>query len=373
MAGIYIHIPFCKSRCIYCDFYSGVQTALLPGLIDALCIETESRVTDLNGEAVKTIYFGGGTPSLLQKEHFERLFDVIRRTYGMEDCAEITLEANPDDLTDDYLRCLSELPFNRISVGIQSFDDGQLKMLGRRHSARQAYDVVEKCKRYFSNISIDLMYGLPGQTLESWKHTISTAVALNIQHVSAYHLTYEPGTGMERMLASGTIRAVGEETSVQMYGMLAGMLHEAGFVQYEISNFARNDCFSKHNSSYWQGIPYVGVGPSAHSFAGDKRRWNIADTPEYIRKTKQGIACHEEETLTEDDKYNELLMLSLRTIRGLALDEVERRYGEQRVTELQRQCRPFIGKGAMTLMDGILRMTPEGWFISDGILAELFI
>lgn len=371
MAGLYIHIPFCKSRCSYCDFHSGVQLALLDRFADALRAELTSRVSYLKNDPLDTIYFGGGTPSLLSTEHLSSIFESIKSHWNISNCKEITLEANPDDLSEEKLEKLSKLPINRLSIGIQSFNDNELKILRRRHTAQQAVDAVKNAQKYFSNISIDLMYGLPEQTISSWKDTISEALALNIQHVSAYHLTYEEGTLLERKRREGRISPVLEEESVAMYRLLQNMLHEKGIEQYEISNFAIPGFHSRHNSSYWRGINYLGIGPSAHSFDGESRQWNIANTLQYITGIEQGTSHFEKEVLSEIDKYNEMIMISLRTTDGISLERIEQEFGTNAKKELLKQSARFIESGIMLFEENRLHLSSGGLFLSDGIITDL--
>ncbi|MDP4203244.1 MAG: radical SAM family heme chaperone HemW [Bacteroidota bacterium] len=371
MAGLYIHIPFCKSRCSYCDFHSGVQLTLLDRFVDALCTELTSRVSYLKNDPLETIYFGGGTPSLLSTGHLSAIFESIQNHWDTSNCKEITLEANPDDLSEEKLKELSELPINRLSIGIQSFNDNELKLLRRRHTAQQAVDAVKRAQKYFSNISIDLMYGLPEQTISSWENTISEALALNIQHVSAYHLTYEEGTLLERKRREGRVFPVLEEESVTMYRLLQNMLQEKGIEQYEISNYATPGFHSRHNSSYWEGIRYLGIGPSAHSFDGESRQWNIANTLQYISGIEQGTPHFEKEVLSETDKYNEMIMISLRTRNGILLERVEKEFGTNAKKELVKQSARFIDAGIMLLEENRLHLSSEGLFLSDGIITDL--
>ena len=256
MAGIYLHIPFCKTRCIYCDFYSTTRSELKTRYVRALCRELAMRKDYLKGEDIETVYFGGGTPSQLEKEDFEQIFDTIRTHYGLSHCQEITLEANPDDLTSEYLKMLSSLPFNRISMGIQTFDDPTLKLLKRRHNAHTAIEAVHRCREAgFQNISIDLIYGLPGENKERWENDLRQAISLNVEHISAYHLIYEEDTPIYNMLKQHQISEVDEDSSLDFFTLLIEHLQKAGFEHYEISNFCRPGKYSRHNSSCWKGIP----------------------------------------------------------------------------------------------------------------------
>jgi len=371
VAGLYIHIPFCKSKCSYCDFYSGVQGSLTDKLVDALQHEIRLRADYLKGDELQTIYFGGGTPSILTHRQLSNIFTTIATIWDIGKCTEITLEANPDDLSAEKLKELSELPINRLSIGIQSFHDEELSMLRRKHSAQQAVEAVREAQPYFQNISIDLMYGLPGQTISGWEHTILQALALNIQHISAYHLTYETGTLLDRKRKEGRIVPVTEEISVAMYYLLQNRLKDQDIKQYEISNFAIPGFHSRHNSSYWEGIKYLGIGPSAHSFDGESRQWNIANTLQYITSIEQKKNYFEKELLSTTDKYNEKIMISLRTIQGISVERIEAEFGTQTKQKLIQQSERFIKAGIMFLDNNHLHLTPEGLFLSDGIITDL--
>lgn len=372
MAGIYIHIPFCKTRCIYCDFYSTTRSELKQRYIRALCQELQTRKDYLKGEPIETIYFGGGTPSQLAQEDFRQVFQTIEAEYGMETVKEITLEANPDDLTETYVAMLRTLPFNRISMGIQTFDDPTLKLLNRRHNAAQAIRAVERCRRAgFRNISIDLIYGLPGETDERWKQDLQQAIGLDVEHISAYHLTYEEGTRIYEMLHAHTIREVDEESSVGFFSTLMDTLGAAGYEHYEISNFCKPGMYSRHNTSYWKGVPYLGCGPSAHSFNTEMREWNVASLEEYIRCIEEERCTSETEFLDKATRYNEYIMTALRTMWGVSLESIEQKFG----SELRQYCMdmaaPHLEGGKLEIKDRYLRLTREGIFVSDGILSDL--
>ena len=372
MAGIYIHIPFCKTRCIYCDFYSTTHEERKEAYIRALCRELKMRKDYLKGEKIGTVYFGGGTPSRLSEEDFGQVFETIRQTYGLDACEEITLEANPDDLTEDYVNLLRRLPFNRISIGIQTFDDAMLKLLNRRHTALQAIEAVERCRRLgFDNISIDLIYGLPNETEERWKRDLRLAVDLDVEHISAYHLTYKKGTRLYRLLQSGDVYEVNEESSVHFFTMLTDALDEAGYEHYEISNFSKPGRRSRHNTSYWQGVPYLGCGPSAHSFDTQSREWNIALLEKYIGALEQGERLYEREELSLTMRYNEYVMTSLRTREGIDLDLLACRFGPQLASYCERMAKPYKKSHKLKMYDRHLRLTRAGIFTSDGIISDL--
>jgi len=372
MAGIYIHVPFCETRCIYCDFYSTTRKELKSQYVRALCQELRLRRDYLKGEPVETVYFGGGTPSQLTEEDFRQIFETLEAVYGLKAAHEITLEANPDDLTKEYATMLHNLPFNRISIGIQTFEDATLKLLNRRHDARQAVRAIAHCREAgFSNISIDLIYGLPGETESRWEHDLQQAVSLNAEHISAYHLTYEKDTRIYQMLKAHHIREVDEESSARFFNMLTEKRKKAGYEHYEISNFCKPGMQSRHNTSYWKGIPYLGCGPSAHSFDIDTREWNIASLSRYIRSMETGQRARETEYLDKPTRYNEYIMTSLRTMWGVSLEEVKRKFG----TELWRHCintaTPYMESGKLETKNQQLRLTREGIFLSDGIISDL--
>nr|WP_321373462.1 radical SAM family heme chaperone HemW [uncultured Bacteroides sp.] len=372
MAGIYLHIPFCKTRCIYCDFYSTTRNEMTDRYVSALCRELELRKSYLDNEQVETIYFGGGTPSQLSKENFEKIFKTIEREYNLGNCEEITLEANPDDLTPEYIKMLASLPFNRISIGIQTFNEQTLRLLKRRHTAGQAISAVKECRMAgFQNISIDLMYGLPGETPESWKADLEQAISLNVEHISAYHLIYEEGTPLYEMLQKHKVEEVDEDSSVDFFALMIDRLTKAGFQHYEISNFCKPDMYSQHNSSYWTGKKYLGCGPSAHSFNGNTRQWNVASLDKYIAGIEKGIPDFDIEELDATTRYNDFVITSLRTMWGLSLNRLEEEFG----TELKQYClenaQTYLDSGKLEIRDNTLFLSKEGIFISDGIMSDL--
>ncbi|MBR5696368.1 MAG: radical SAM family heme chaperone HemW [Paludibacteraceae bacterium] len=373
MAGIYIHIPLCRSRCVYCDFYSSTFDGNRSELVEAICAELTERRDYLRGATVKTLYFGGGTPSLLRPDELSKIFSAVEANYP---CAfeEVTLEANPDDLSDDFLTSLKRFPINRLSIGIQSFHDDDLTLLNRRHTAEEAKAAVRRCQSHgFPNISIDLIYGLPNQTLSAWEDNLRQAIELDVPHISAYHLTYEEGTKIYRMLQKGEVREVDEELSVEMFHLLRSMLQEAGIQQYEISNFARPGYHARHNSSYWDGTPYLGAGPAAHSFDGKDRRWNISNTRRYIEAIRTGEPYYEMEVLDETSSYNDYVITSLRTIAGMDLDVLAERFGEPYYSYCLRQVRPFVGDGVAVVEENHVRLTEKGLFLSDAVMEELMM
>lgn len=372
MAGIYLHIPFCKTRCIYCDFYSTTRSDLKQRYVRALCRELRTRRDYLKGEPVRTIYFGGGTPSQLEEADFRPVFDTIAETYGLEACEEITLEANPDDLTPAYLAMLRTLPFNRLSMGIQTFHDDTLKLLGRRHNAAKAIEAVAQCREAgFRNLSIDLIYGLPGETEARWQADLRQAVALGVEHISAYHLTYEPGTPLHAMLKAHRVEEVDEECSVRFFELLMDTLAAAGYRHYEISNFCKPGKHARHNTAYWEGVPYLGCGPSAHSFDRESREWNVASLDNYLEGMESGHRQYETEQLDLTTRYNEYVMTALRTCQGISTGHVGQAFGNKAEAYLRRSATPYIIRGLLEEKENRLCLTRAGIFVSDGIISDL--
>ena len=372
MAGIYIHIPFCKTRCIYCDFYSTTRSELKSQYIRALCRELTERKEYLKGEAVETIYFGGGTPSQLSENDFKEVFKTIEQVYGTRKATEITLEANPDDLTEEYTQMLRTLPFNRISMGIQTFDDATLRLLNRRHNAAQAIEAVQRCRQAgFQNISIDLIYGLPRETDQRWAQDLQQAVSLNVEHISAYHLIYEEDTPLYKMLQQHSVSQVDEDSSLNFFSTLIDTLSAAGYEHYEISNFCRPGYYSRHNTSYWKGIPYLGCGPSAHSFNGTTREWNISSIDRYIKGIEEGQRVFETEYLGPTTRYNEFIITPMRTVWGTPIEKLKQLFGIEMWEYCRKMATPYLKSGKLEEYEGALRLTREGIFISDSIMSDL--
>ena len=376
MAGIYIHIPFCKSRCIYCGFYSTTRLELRQQYVDALCQEMETHPFPLpEGMGIDTIYLGGGTPSQLTISQLKQIFDTLYIYNKVEKDAEITIECNPDDVTDEFAEGLTILPVNRVSMGVQTFDDERLKFLHRRHTAAQAAEAVSLLRQAgIHNISIDLMYGFPGETLHDWLSDIDAAIALNPEHLSAYCLMIEEGTPLyERMRneENEKMRYGDEELERQMYYTLIDRLEAAGYEHYEISNFAHPGYRSRHNSSYWNGTPYIGLGAAAHSYDGKScRRWNVSDIRQYIEGIENGQPCFEQEQIDDDTRYNDTITTALRTREGLNLNMLSDKHRCYCLREAQR----FIDGGLLQLSpDHHLCLTREGLFVSDMVMSELIM
>ncbi|MDR2056732.1 MAG: radical SAM family heme chaperone HemW [Dysgonamonadaceae bacterium] len=371
MSGIYFHIPFCRSRCIYCDFFSSTSLKEKELYVDVMCKELMDRKGYLPGQSIQTIYFGGGTPSQLSAQNFEKIFQTIDTCYPEisenKKNLEITLEANPDDLSSEYLNLIKHLPFNRISLGIQSFNDKELRFLRRRHDSESAIRAIKQLQENgFSNISIDLIYGLPGQTLEIWEDNLAKALMLDIQHISAYHLIYEENTPLFQLLKQGLVEPVQEELSVQLFELLIQKLNEAGFEHYEIANFSKQGYRSKHNSSYWDGTHYLGIGASAHSYNGFSRQWNKkTEGPNYREVTK--------EILTSQMAYNDFIITRLRRVEGIELPELAMLFGEKMKGYCLEQAQKYIKDCLLEIKTNRLKLTKKGLFVSDGIMSALMI
>ena len=394
MAGLYIHIPFCRSRCIYCGFYSTTLLALRPAYVEALCRELEMRAGEAARQTIGTIYLGGGTPSQLSADQLASIFDCVYKYYKVEPDAEITIECNPDDiaplsspsqispstgggggrLLSSLLSPLSSLPINRISMGAQTFCDSRLCLLHRRHTASQVAEAMQALRAHgFHNISIDLMFGFPQETLQQWADDIDQALALNPEHISAYSLTYEEGTPLQRLSQSDPRYApISDELSLAMYHLLIDRLTRAGYEHYEISNFARPGFHSRHNSSYWQGIPYIGIGAAAHSYDIDTRSWNVSDVERYIHSiTHHQSPIEQREVLTTSEKYDDMVMTALRTSQGLSINDIARRFGTDYQHHLLSNAQPHIDRHLLTVDNDHLRITRDGLFLSDAIISDL--
>ncbi len=373
MAGIYIHIPFCKSRCIYCGFYSTTLLDLRKKYINAVCREMELRKNYIR-EPFSTIYLGGGTPSLLDEAELTKLFLYINNVYDVDRNAEITMECNPDDITPEFTNMLSRLPINRVSMGAQTFADSRLRLLHRRHSSDEVKHAVKLLREAgIKNISIDLMFGFPDESLSQWKEDISAALALNVEHISAYSLMYEEDTPLWKMLDTGKVKEIDEELSLTMFKELVCQLTDAGYEHYEISNFARPGYRSRHNSSYWHQVPYIGLGAAAHSFDLNSRQWNVADLKLYIEEINNGIIPMEREELDNDTTFNDIITTALRTSDGIDLNAMETRLGKRYRNTLISAAGKHIEQGLLEIRHDRLRLTSEGIFISDMVMSDLMI
>ncbi len=373
MSGIYIHIPFCKQACHYCDFHFSTSMGKKASMITALRKELLLRKNEFVNEQVETIYFGGGTPSVLDTEEIDHILDAVYDNYSVVQYPEITLEANPDDLSEKKIDALAASPINRLSIGIQSFFDEDLKLMNRAHSAKQAESSLAYATKYFNNISIDLIYGVPGLTNENWKTNIKKALSFNVPHISSYALTVEPQTALDNFIKKGKVAPLDDDLAQQHFELLTKMLDASGYVNYETSNFGKPEYFSKNNTAYWLGKKYLGIGPSAHSFDGEKRSWNISNNPKYIKGITEGELPKTDEVLTIQDRYNEYVMTGLRTIWGVSLRKVKEEFGEVYFNYIKQQTKKHIASDFLTINDGKLCTTKKGKFLVDGLAADLFM
>lgn len=371
--AIYIHIPFCKQACHYCDFHFSTSVKKKEELVGMLCKEILLRKGELPGGKLETIYFGGGTPSLLTSEELKMIFQAINSNFEVSEDAEITLEANPDDLNREKLEMLATSPINRLSIGVQSFFEEDLKLMNRAHNATEALESIKMAKEYFDNISIDLIYGIPGMNDERWRSNIQKALDLGLPHFSCYALTVETNTALHKFIEKGTIKPVDDDAARAHFEILTRTLKEAGYVHYEFSNFGKPGYFSRNNTAYWMGNPYLGIGPSAHSFDGESRKWNISNNPLYIKSLEKGELPLQEEKLSLTDKYNEYVMTRLRTMWGISLKEVKEKFGAAKEEYLLEQAKEFLNKGFLRQEQEHLHITGKGRFLSDGIAADLFL
>lgn len=382
MSGIYIHIPFCKQACHYCDFHFSTSMQKKDEMVLALAKEIKLRKSEFQNESVATIYFGGGTPSRLSIADLRFLIATIYEQYTIVEKPEITLEANPDDLSESYLSDLKTIGVNRLSIGIQSFFEDDLKLMNRAHNSAEAKKCLEIATRYFDNISLDLIYGIPDlsqngeqakqMSNERWQQNIETALSYGIPHISSYALTVEPKTALNKLIQTGKIASPNDEVAQEHFMILVETLEKNGFVHYELSNFGKENYFSQNNSAYWLGKKYIGIGPSAHSYDGISRSWNIANNALYLKAIQNDELPNEVEKLTLQDRYNEYIMTGLRTIWGVSLVRIEQEFGIDFLNYLKKQSRKFIDDGLLSINDDILKPTLKGKFLTDGIASDLF-
>ena len=373
MAGIYLHIPFCKHKCNYCNFYSLASTKYMDQIGNAIVAELEQRKAYLEGQNIETIYFGGGTPSIIETSDIESILQAIFKYFNLEPEAEITLEANPDDLTPEKLSAFKKAGINRLSIGIQSFRQEDLDFLSRTHTSSQVTQCISDAQKAgFTNLSIDLIYGIPTLTDEGWEETLSKAFSFGIPHISAYSLTVEDKTPLEVMIRKGKMKPVDEDLSLSHFHILCRKMQKHGYEHYEVSNFCLPEAYSRHNTAYWQGRHYLGLGPSAHSYNGISRCWNVANLANYIETVAAGEVKSEHEVLSQSTQLNEYIMTSLRTMWGCDLAEVKRKFGEEIAENLLMDAIPFIESKQMIYREGKLVLTPEGLLFADGISAAMF-
>ena len=372
MSGIYIHIPFCKQACHYCDFHFSTSMKKKDEMVLALAKELEMRKNEFAQETVETIYFGGGTPSRLQIADLRLQIVAIYNNYKVIEKPEITLEANPDDLSEDYLIELTKIGVNRLSIGIQSFFEDDLKMMNRAHNSAEAKKCLEVATQYFDNISLDLIYGIPGMSDERWKQNIETALSFGIPHISSYALTVEPKTALNKLIQTGKIAEPKDEVASAHFMILVETLEANGFIHYELSNFGKENYFSKNNSAYWLGKKYIGIGPSAHSYDGISRSWNVANNALYLKSIQESKLPNEIEILSVADCYNEYIMTGLRTIWGVSLDRIQTEFGQNYLDYLLNQAQKFLSDDLLFIENNILKPTKKGKFLTDGIASDLF-
>lgn len=372
MSGIYLHIPFCKQACHYCDFHFSTSLKKKGTLVEAIAKELVLRKQEIDEDDIQTIYFGGGTPSLLSSDELTDLIDTIHEHYDVSDYPEITLEANPDDLTKEKLVQLAESPITRLSIGVQSFFEEDLKLMNRAHNSGEALDSIQWAKEYFENLSIDLIYGIPEMTTDRWESNLEQFLAMDIPHLSCYALTVEPKTALQKFIEKGIVPPVDDTLAREHHKILVEKLTAAGYDNYEFSNFGRPGFYSENNMAYWHGEPYLGVGPSAHSFDGKRRSWNVSNNSKYIQAIDTGDLPLEREVLTERDHYNEYVMTRLRTMWGISMKEVRERFGLNYYDYLMEQAETFVRNHLLVLEDEHLVVTAEGKFLSDGIASDLF-
>ncbi len=373
MSGIYIHIPFCKQACFYCDFHFSTSLKKKQEMIAALIREIEIRKDESQNEIIETIYFGGGTPSVLSVEEIQMLVTAVYEHHSVVENPEITLEANPDDLSEEKIIAFSKSPINRLSIGVQSFFEKDLKLMNRAHSSSEAKDSLSVAIRHFDNISVDLIYGIPDLSNEEWKENIEMALSFGVPHISSYALTVEPKTALSSLIKKGKIKNVDDELAEEQFHILTEVLDKHDFVHYELSNFGKENYFSKNNTAYWLGKKYIGIGPSAHSFDGKTRSWNVRNNTKYIKFIQENTLPIERETLTKTDGYNEYIMTGLRTIWGVSIEKIERDFGTNFVKYLENQSKKYIEQDLLYIENKILKTTQKGKFLSDGIASDLFM
>ena len=373
MSGIYIHIPFCKQACHYCDFHFSTSMGKKEAMVQALQKELSLRKDEFKDDAVETIYFGGGTPSVLKTEEIQSIIDSVYKNYSVSEHPEITLEANPDDLSTEKIISLSKSPINRLSIGIQSFFEADLKLMNRAHNASEAENCIREATTYFDNISIDLIYGIPDMTNERWRENIEKALSFGVPHISSYALTVEPQTALANFIKKGLVKNVDDEVAQAHFHILSETLEAAGFESYEISNFGKPGYFSRNNTAYWQQKKYLGIGPSAHSYDGVSRGWNINNNPKYLKSIEKGELPMETETLSVTDTYNEYVMTGLRTIWGVSLSRIASDFGEKYREYALMQAEKHLKDNLLHINGDTLLTTKKGRFLADGLASDLFM
>jgi oxygen-independent coproporphyrinogen III oxidase len=373
MSGIYIHIPFCKQACYYCNFYFSTSLKKKKELLDCLAKEIVLRKDEIQIDVVETIYFGGGTPSILSTQEINALIETVYQNFKVIDTPEITLEANPDDLSEEKIKELAASKINRLSIGVQSFYERDLKLMNRAHNAEESKKCLELATQYFSNISVDLIYGIPDCSNEQWIENIQTALSYGVPHISSYALTVEPDTALEFFIDKGVIKNVDDDKAEEQFLILTDVLNEAKFIHYELSNFGKEEFFSKNNSAYWLGKSYLGIGPAAHSFDGVQRSWNVQNNTKYIKNILENELPIQREVLSVIDRYNEYVMTGLRTIWGVSLQRIKSEFGKNYAKYLQMQAQKYIDQELLCMENEVLKTTRKGKFLSDGLASDLFM
>lgn len=372
MAGIYIHIPFCKQKCSYCDFHFSTNLQSKSTLIEAINKELELRKNEIN-QPLETIYFGGGTPSILTENELDSIFNTISKNYITSSIKEVTLEANPDDLNKEKLNFLKSTPINRFSIGVQSFFEEDLRLMNRAHNAQEAETSIKLAQDFgFENITIDLIYGSTTTTNKMWKQNLQKAIELNVPHISSYALTVEEKTILDYQIKKGISKPVDEDRQNEQFQLLVDTLTNNNFVQYEISNFGKENYFSLHNSNYWKGIHYLGIGPSAHSYNGKKRAWNIANNSKYIQAIQENNLPQEIEVLNEIEQFNEMIMIGLRTIYGIDLNRINSEFSQPLVDYFHHELNQLINENLVAQLENKIILKPDAKFFADGIASRLF-
>ncbi|MCD0479673.1 radical SAM family heme chaperone HemW [Chryseobacterium sp. LC2016-29] len=371
---IYIHIPFCKQKCSYCNFHFSTSLNFKDEMLDAMKKEIFLRKDELQNKNLKSLYFGGGTPSVLSADEIKSLIDEVLKHFSFNNDIEITLEANPDDLNAQFLKGLSSSPVNRLSIGTQSFFDEDLKLMNRAHNASEAEGSIKRAQDFgFENLSIDLIYGSPTSNLEIWKENLNKTIALEIPHISSYALTVEPKTALENWISKGKVSNPKEEEQNREFYYMIDFLKDQGFNHYEVSNFAKEGFYSRHNSAYWKYQEYLGIGPSAHSYNGnDVRSWNVANNQQYIKKLNSNILAKETEILSQQDQFNEMIMIGLRTIWGVNLDSLNQKFSENILDKFNKEIQYKIEEGILKIENNHLKIPEKHWFMADGIASDLF-
>lgn len=373
MAGIYLHIPFCKQACNYCDFHFSTSLKMKASFVDALLTEIELRKSVFDQQTINSIYFGGGTPSLLSEEDLTRIFETLFTSFRVSPLAEITLEANPDDLSPEKIKVLKNTPINRLSIGVQSFRDEDLRFMKRAHNAKEALSSIKSCKQAgFTNLTIDLIYGTPGMDTSAWLENLNIAFDLDIPHISSYALTVEPNTELHHQILHQKVSNVDENQSAAQFEILTSQMKRNGYEQYEISSFCKPGAYSKHNSSYWKKDMYLGLGPSAHSFYDNKRLWNVSNNTKYVKSLAQNLLPLQEEVLSLEDRYNEYVMTSLRTKWGCSIAEIENNFSSELAAYFRNEIELYVSTENVLVKKEVYYLSEKGKLLADKIASDLF-